>query len=414
MSEEKKNLTTDATEATELTPRERDEYNMFARSEQELIEEVNLMEENSRWIPGIQSKEIKVYPIPDALSVPEISAETKIPAGFLLDTVNGGASLYVTLPDGTTKCLRDVARGTLYERASIDGAALGREAPGALSETLNLALNVSKGYSLVLLRYGKIAAIHSDNAYRIIPTSELVKITSKALNERFGTPVFIEGFNSHSYTKAIWQMPDVKDDLCAKYESVLKQSPAASRWNFSELTPAVRLTTSDTATSAVCLQPLFMTEQGGFIHLVDGLRVRHIRGGNGKNDGLDLFEEMVENELFTRFLSGAEDMEQLSKVEIWHADNVVVGLANKFRIPKKYADPARETVLQFMSSSPCLTALDVFLVMSEALANALSNGMKETAYLTMDEKLYSTLAPNFDWTALDVSGVVAWGPNTQS
>ncbi len=409
MSEEKKNFA----EATELDPRERDEYNMFARSEQELIEEVSKMEDNSRWIPSIRSKEIKVCPIPDSLHVPEISAETKLPANVLSDTANS-AALYVALPDGSYRCIRDISKWTLFERASIEGAALGREAPGALSETLNLALNVSKGDSLLLMRYGKIAAFHSDSAYRIIPISELLKITIEELNKHFGTPVFMEGFNSHSFTKAIWQMPDVKDDLCAAYEQILRKSASSARWDFSEMVPAVRLTSSDTATSAVCLQPLFMTERGAFIHIVDGLRVKHIRAGGSKKDGLELFEDLVTTELFTKFTSGAEKMEELGNIDIWHAENVVVGLANKFRIPKKYADPARETVLQFMNSTSCLTALDVFLVMSEALSNALSNGMKESTYLTMDEKLYSTLSPNFDWRALDVGGVVAWGPATQS
>lgn len=410
--ETKKTVTT--VEGTELEPRERDEYNMFASTDQELVDEVSMMEDNSRWIPAIRSREIKVCPIPDPLSVSEISAETKIPAPFLMDTVNAGASLYVSLPDGTNRCIRDVAKWTLFERAAINGAALGRETPGALAETLNLALNVSKGESLLLMRYGKIAAFHSDAGYRIIPISEQIKITKEELKKNFGNPVFVEGFNSHSFTKAIWQLPDVQEELCSKYAAALRQSPAASRWDFSGLVPAVRLTSSDTATSAACLQPLFMTEKGVFIHIVDGLRVKHLRAGGNKADGLDLFEDLVTNELFTKFTSGAAQMEALGNIELWHAENVVVGLSNKFHIPKKYADPAREMALQFMNDSQCLTALDVFMIMSEALANALSAGMKENTYLTMDEKLYATLSLNFDWKALDVGGVVAWSPTTQS
>lgn len=406
--EEKTKVTNEVTDRDELVMR--DEYEMVTKTEDELLQEVARMEDHSRWFPGILSKDLEISPVPDRISVPEIVANTGMPLNLVMDTAIG-AKLYVTLPNGDIFCVRETGKTTLFERAGIFGSALGRENPEDLSATLNMALRVATGSSLLLLRDGKVSAFHSDagSGYRIIPISELLKITSKELNDKFGTPVFLDGFNSHSYTKAIWMLPDVKDEICYKYEQTLKNSPAAGRWDLEDMTPAVRLTSSDTATSAVALQPLFMTQNGTFIRLVDGIRVKHIRASEGKKDGLELFEELITNELFAKFTAGADAMKELSGIEIWHADNVVVGLCNKFRIPKKYGDRAREQVCQFMAGSACLTACDVFLALSEALSGALENGMGEMAYLTFEEKLYSTMTPGFDWAALDVGGVVAWG-----
>lgn len=392
----------------------KDEYEVVAYDYDTLVDEVEKMEDNSRWITGIPSKDLVIKPIPDAFSVPDILAETEMDEDCVMDTVNA-TGLYAALPDGTTKCIRNTGRTTLFDRAGLLGPALGRECVEDLSKTLNMALKVATGQSLILLRYGKISAFHSDAGagYRFIPISQLLRITKNELEEKFGTPIFHDGTNSHSYTKAVWIMPDAKEKISTHYEKVLKESAVASRWDVTDLIPAARLTTSDTATSAATLQPLFMTQRGTFIRLVDGIKVKHQRATDEKKkDGLELFEELVKQEFFARFQEGVESVDALSQIEIWHPENVVVGLCNKFRIPKKYGDGAREQVERFMVSASCLTAYDVYMSLSEALSSGLEIGLNETAYLGMEEKLFSLLNPSFDWKALDVSGIVAWGSTT--
>lgn len=374
-----------------------------------LFTEVSTMEANSTWIPSVLTKEIRVHPIPSGIHAAEITNKTGMDIDLVSDTAMDGTNLYATLPNGKTECIRTSAKNTLLDRACLNGTALRRECPEDLAATLNMALKVAIGSSLVLERYGKISAFHSDagGGYRIMPISELLKITEREMNNRFGTPEFMQGYHSHSYTQALWQLPDVQGELSFKYEQALLSS-VSTQFDVGNLMPVVRFSSSDTATSSAIVQPMFRMNSQHYLRFCDPISIKHTRSANGEIDGVELFEENVKNMLFTWFEDSIEAATRLSKIEIWHPENVVVGVCNKLRIAKKYGEIAREQVENFMLNANCLSAHDIFLSLSEAIGKAPEKGAKNRLVLDMEEKLYSVVNDNFDWTALDVGGLVAW------
>lgn len=367
-----------------------------------LLEEVQDMEAHSSWIPGIMSKDIKVESIFGPLDAQNVAEKEHMEQSIVYDTADTGTRLYAKLPDGTAKCIRDSGKETLFDRACIFGSALGRETPEDLASILNLTLKVAKGPALLLERYGKISAFHSDAAggYRIMPISKLLEITMDELKDRFGEPVYLSGSHSHSYTSAMWALPDVKDDLIYKYEAAivkLKRAP-----DISGMMPVVRFSASDTASSAAILQPLFRTGRGNDICLSDGIRVKHSRSSG--TDGVELYEKKIHQDLFTRFVDAVEGIARMSGIYLFHPMNVIVGLCNKFRIPKKYGEIARSQAENIMVSDSSMTAYEVFLL----LGDAIGENMPGISGSVMQERLYTVVNPQFDWSALDVGGLVSW------
>lgn len=90
---------------------------------------------------------------------------------------------------------RDTGRMTLYTSAGQIGPANGNmvkaEAYSDLAKSMNLGLKYAKGNALLLIRYGKLSALHSgaSDGYCVMPISELLAATKNALNKRFwGAP----------------------------------------------------------------------------------------------------------------------------------------------------------------------------------------------------------------------------------
>lgn len=379
-----------------------DDREAFPTTYDDLLDDVNKMEANSLWIPGIMSKDIVIDSIFGPLAADEVSQKEHMDRAIVYDTADTGTQLFARLPNGTSKCIRSSGKATLFERACIFGSALGRETPEDLASILNLTLKVAKGPALLLERYGKISAFHSDagGGYRIMPISCLLKVTMDEMRDRFGEPVYTTGSNSHSYTSALWALPDIKDDLVYKYESAVSKLRNAP--DISDMMPAVRFSASDTANSAAVLQPLFRTKHGNYICLSESIRVKHSRAAG--TDGVELYKEKVHQDLFTRFVDSIEGIARLSSIYLFHPTNVIVSLCNKFRISKKCGETARSQAENIMVTSPSMTAYEVFLLLGDAIGDSMA-GMGE---IMMQEKLYTVMNPQFDWSALDVGGLVAW------
>lgn len=389
------------------TRKMKDNYSALFNTEAKLAADVVAMEENSRWIPAILSKEMVIKELPDPMFADGLPFDPDL----MEDTKTMGTGLYLELPNGQQFLIRNTAPASLYTRASIEGAALGRLPVGDLATVLNLCLSVSKGSSLLLERYGKISAFHSDasDGYRIMPISTMLQIVRRELKDRFGTLQFLGGLNSHEYTSASWALPDVADELIFKYEQQLHMRTKVS---IDDMMPVVRFVSSDTAGSSATAIPMFQLGKHTMLRLTDGIVVKHTRGS--KMDGVELFEDQVKSLLFAKFEESIEAAARLSEITIANPCNVVVGICGKCRIPKKYGEAARAQVESFMVTEPCLSAHDIYLSFCEAVGLAKENGASDRSVSNMEESICTLLRPSFDWSAYDVGGIVPWGTSTQS
>ena len=135
-----------------------------------------------------------------------------------------------------------------------------------------------------------------------------------------------------------------------------------------------------------------------------GIRVEHKKSAAGKF-GIERFEEEADK-LYALFVDGAEKMKELGGIEIANPVNCLIGICSYLKIPRKYADPAREEVDTFTINSPRMSAFDIYLSIAQIPSYAKAAGANDTKVLELEETVAKVLM--MDWRNYDIGGTVAW------
>lgn len=410
-----------------------DSYEFYAfedNGEEELIDEVRKMEENSKWIPGIRCRDLKVYAIDgaalfDAESTSKPTISTSVLASqkdadpeLIEDTRStNGMGLAINLGHQYA-LLRNTAYNGLCNAAKINGSALSNllrkdakveDSIGGrvgFAEIINIATTVAKGSALALMRYGKLSALHSnaDGGYEVMPISKLLEITADAIRSRFGTAKFVEGYNSHSYTSAVWTLPDAQSRLLQMYQDAIDKN-GGSKYAV-DFMPIVRFSSSDTSASCATLEPMFEVSRNETpIRFCDPVKIKHTkRSDKSKKIGLEAFQEQSQT-IYAKFEESAKKIAELSSITVMNPCNCVVSLCNKYDIGKKYGEAARAEV-EAISGGAYLSAHDVYLSMTEVVAEAIRLGASDETITRMEEAVAKVL--HADWAEHDIGGTVPW------
>ena len=381
-----------------------DSYAYEASSYGDLLREVEEMEDHSEWISGVRSNLLSV----EALEGPVFALQTADRYGLdtelAIETSEEGTKLLLKY-ESSAYPVRDTAWPGLCETAKLYGAALGRMPVYLEAETLSNGLSVARGKSLLLMRYGKVSALHSDaeGGYSIMPVSSLLRISEEILGERFGKLSFAQGSNSHGCSSCTWELPDMQDRLTEAYQTAVKN--AVSRNFTANIMPAVRFSSSDTANASAALTPMFC-ESGSttYFRFADGAKVKHTKRGC-ENPGTERFREEA-GKIYAAFDSSMETVRKLAERPVFHGENAVILLCRKLQIPKKYGEAARQKAAGYASGGRAISALDLYLCMTEVLpeAEAADAGLK--VLTNLEEAVAKVLKT--DWKEVDVGGTAAW------
>ncbi len=380
---------------------------IFNRGEEDaLIAEVKEMEENSEWVPDIKSAGMELEAIDGPLFAKDACDKFHLNYELALDTVDLGTSLVINT-GYEYQLLRDTAKPSLCETAKLYGSALGRMKPFLFAETINNGLQVARGSTLMLMRYGKASALHSnaDGGYEVMPISELLDITTDMINRRFGTGDFIQGYNNHGYTMALWELPDAQEQILKIYQKALNGVRSLYPVNFM---PAIRFASSDTAASCATLEPLFyVPKTNAAVRFSDGVKIRHTKRG-AKVSAMEEFRAQAED-MFARFEESAEMISKLANIPIYNGCNAVVSICKKLGIAKKYGETARvemEHLMAGLKPGEPISAHDLYLCMTEVLAEAENCDASTSVMRNLEECIAKV--PKADWSEHDVGGVVSW------
>lgn len=402
---------------TNIDMHERDEYRFVTNAESELLQEVHAMEENSRWLPGIPSKQIQVVPlipIEAPVVVKRIEDDPLMTRKVTLEAAQEAASdegsHFIIQYGPSAWVLRNTGISSLHNTAKLFGSAFSRMSPECAAEVLNHGLRVAQDRSLTLMleRYGRIAALHSDNGggYRVMPISELLTATIRKLHERFGAVVFEGGENTHSGTLCTWSLPDKRDELLTIYEDTLDAYGIQSIHSLNMM-PVVQFFSSDTGNSAATAIPMFRRSNGSVVRFTDGIAVKHTRR-DGAPEGVPAFEQALDG-LYAKFTDMTEALTKLATVRVNHPVNVLIGLSNKLGLPKKYADAAREDLERMTVGHTFVPMHDVYLSMSDIPYYAKEGGASPTTIANLEEQVAKVLHMDKEWSKYDIGGTVEWG-----
>ncbi len=395
-----------------MAPENFDDYSRQSfRSLDEFTKEVDKMEKNSEWLRAYPSDELRLAPLLP-IDVSEAVGRYGWDEGLALETSTEGFGTQLYLKAYNKGLLvRDCAKTSLMETAKLYGSALGRMSPDFFADTLNYGFAVAQGNSMMLLRYGKLAALHSDgvNGYEIMSIPALLSTTLKELGERFGEVSFENGYNSHSYTEAEFSLPDAQMGLSVMYQQALESAHGKSVYGV-DFMPTVRFCSSDTSNACATLQPMFVLNlnRDRPLRLCEGVKIKHSRKGmTEEQTGLALYEEEIKK-IYAKFEDSTRSVQRLAGITLYHPENVVVGLCRKFGIPKRYGTAAYEEVEMMRGGQGfSMIAHDVFLAMSACVAAAKEKEASRFVINTIDEAV-SRIAQVEDWSEFDVPGTVAW------
>ena len=150
---------------------------------------------------------------------------------------------------------------------------------------LNYCLGVTNGSALLRFSEGKISAVHGGDAseYAILEMPELFGAMAEYLESTFPGCYFAGAAYDHSIATAVWEIE--QDSLIQTYKEALE----AHDIPYSDLKPALRLTTSDVGVSGANIYPTLLS--GGdakIITLGMSSRVRRIRTRLGHKAGATL------------------------------------------------------------------------------------------------------------------------------
>lgn len=356
---------------------------------------INDLEQNSEWMENVRSATIQTTGIM-GIEAPLIADKYGLAPALVADTA-ASTSLLATV-DNTQYCVRDTAIGTLEETAKLSGLALSRVSPENLATILNLALEVAKGKTMVLKRFGKASAFLSNNYCRM-PQPELLESVIGSLENQFGGIEFESGYISHSYTKCVFALEEMREELSAPYIAALSNANKAP----ADVLPCVEFRTSDTGCCAATLQPFFWHKGAAPLVLCDPIKVHHKHTGK-ELEGVSLFEERS-RELFSLFKKSAEKVAEMDTIMVQHPRNALICICKRLNLPKKYGGMVEETLVRELGENPC-TFYDLYLYISEILTLAKKDGKTEQEMWRLSESVARTVTLNIH--AFDLAGSYAW------
>lgn len=299
---------------------------------------------------------------------------------------------YEPVPVHSKGILRPTALSDVFARAKISGEGLRVISTEELTSVLNTILPKWGKEALMLIRYGKITAVHSGAAggYVVLPIPELLRAFQEKLDEKFSGYVFEEGFETHSFTAMRVSLPKQAKGLLDTYNKALIDAGKAP----SDMCPSVVFYTSDTADSAATLAATLKdTRRNDFnIRIGSPIRTDHRVGSS-----VEQFRESVDG-LFAQFTDGTERLVELLKQKIYYPKNCMYAIAKEVSLSKKYVQLAVDEFVALNGEGEAC-AHDLYYTLGEAICYAKNADESQSKLLEMEEALARSLFLN--WKSFD-------------
>ena len=197
----------------------------------------------------------------------------------------------------------------------------------------------------------------------------------------------------HSVMSAMWTLSG-NQELLDTYRDALDRYGVSKK----NLTPALRLTTSDVAASGVNLYPMLLTDGNNrTLSLGSPITLAH------RNHSTILDYRNNLKEVYARYQDATERLAALLEIEIHNPVNCLRLLMKKLKIKAAIRNEVVEMYVAQNGEQTC-TAHDLYYAMNEAPFYAACQGFTGSQLLRMEENLTRALA--MDWKEFDVYGAV--------
>lgn len=318
-------------------------------------------------------------------------------AEILVDTMEN-TSLLLSV-NGADYPVRSCALKTILERARISGNALGKVSKSVLTQILNYCLDVATGDSLIKVADDKVSAVHGGDPsdYAVLEMLPMFQSVKDFLDDEFPGNSFLTANYDHSVVTAIWSLDGQTNDLLDTYYQELAANGLSGKVN---VTPGLRVTTSDVGVSGANLYPILLNKHGDkIIPLGAPIKTEHSNGVN-----LDKFEAQLKL-LYARFRETIEKHTKMMGIEIRYPKNTMLGVLNHIKAPKKASYEALDQFLALNGEQPC-TAYELYLAMSEVIFLIQCEGASGVRIAQLEECIAK--AVHVKWSEYDHPGDFKW------
>ncbi|MCL2841452.1 MAG: hypothetical protein FWE05_11870 [Defluviitaleaceae bacterium] len=331
-------------------------------------------EENAHWKTGLEPRSFLVEVDEDA---------HKNSTGLLFNSAQFD-------PNTSPIPLRDCAIPTLLDRARISGTALNHVTRQVFRDIVNECLNVAPANATTKIRIadGKVSAVMS-NLYVPLSIPELFTTAMDEISSRFPKNIFAGGSWTHSMTSCEWVLGD-ESHLIDAYKLALARHGVDS----DGIQPALRITSSDVGISGANIMPKLVVGKDSIMLPIGGtIRLEHKSGATMEN-----FVENLKG-VFGQYRDKLKELAVLLDVEIGHPEGCFAAVAKRLHIPKKYADPARESFARAYVMGNSCTAHDVYMGLSEVLFQLQITGVTGEMALRIEDAIAGALT--LKWSDYD-------------
>ena len=318
-------------------------------------------------------------------------------AEILVDTMEN-TSLLLSV-NGADYPVRSCALKTILERARISGNALGKVSKSVLTQILNYCLDVATGDSLIKVADDKVSAVHGGDPsdYTVLEMLPMFQSVKDFLDDEFPGNSFLTANYDHSVVTAIWSLDGQANDLLDTYYQELAANGLSGKVN---VTPGLRVTTSDVGVSGANLYPILLNKHGDkIIPLGAPIKTEHSNGVN-----LDKFEAQLKL-LYARFRETIEKHKKMMGIEIRYPKNTMLGVLKHIKAPKKASYEALDQFLALNGEQPC-TAYELYLAMSEVIFLIQCEGASGVRIAQLEECIAK--AVHVKWSEYDHPGDFKW------
>ena len=305
-------------------------------------------------------------------------------AEILVDTMEN-TSLLLSV-NGADYPVRSCALKTILERARISGNALGKVSKSVLTQILNYCLDVA-------------TAVHGGDPsdYAVLEMLPMFQSVKDFLDDEFPGNSFLTANYDHSVVTAIWSLDGQTNDLLDTYYQELAANGLSGKVN---VTPGLRVTTSDVGVSGANLYPILLNKHGDkIIPLGAPIKTEHSNGVN-----LDKFEAQLKL-LYARFRETIEKHTKMMGIEIRYPKNTMLGVLKHIKAPKKASYEALDQFLALNGEQPC-TAYELYLAMSEVIFLIQCEGASGVRIAQLEECIAK--AVHVKWSEYDHPGDFKW------
>lgn len=361
----------------------------------EMLEFLAKRGKDAQWIRK-PTRMLRLLPLENEAD--KMKGSSGIPMDDILEDTEKNTNLLLKV-NGKTYPVRDCAIKTILSRARVNGNGLRDLEIATYAKVVNCCLKVAKGDALIKIADGKVSAVHGGDKqdYCILDMREMFATTSEYLQVHFKGCEYMpgSGMYDHSIVSAAWKLTG-NQELLDTYRQALRDNGMKDNIE----APAVRLTTSDVASSGANLFPMLLCDSSNHtVSLGSPIRLAH-----DKNVTLADFRKNLDM-ICSRYQDAIKDLSKLMDIEIQNPLNCLRLIMKKVGVKKKIINQVAELYEAQNGSGPC-TAHDLYYAMNEASFIAACEGMQGHSIIRLEEDITKALA--VDWKEFDVGGAIKW------